>query len=159
MRIYSLSQTGLSNTEIVHALKRENIFISRQTVWRFKRHFQNHQTIAALSRSGRPSKLRQVLGVIESCMQKNDETTGKQLFIILCQNGLDVSVSTILRTRRYLGWSYKGAAYCQMIRSANRQKRLVWANEHINDQFENVIWTDETTVQLESHKQYCCRKK
>ena len=26
------------------------------------------------------------------------------------------------------------------------------------DDFKNVIWTDETTVQLESHKRFCCRK-
>ena len=28
---------------------------------------------------------------------------------------------------------------------------MEWAND--------VIWSDETTVQLETHKRYCCRKK
>lgn len=28
-----------------------------------------------------------------------------------------------------------------------------------NDDFHDVIWSDETTVQLESHRRFCCRKK
>ena len=41
----------------------------------------------------------------------------------------------------------------------NQEKRLKWAREHLQDDFRDVIWTDETTVQLESHKRFCCRKK
>ncbi len=29
---------------------------------------------------------------------------------------------------------------------------------YINDEFENVIWTDEATVQLETHRKKCYRK-
>lgn len=28
----------------------------------------------------------------------------------------------------------------------------------MNDSFDNVIWTDECTVQMESHRRFCCRK-
>ena len=30
---------------------------------------------------------------------------------------------------------------------------------YLQDSFEDVIWTDETTVQLETHKRYCYRKE
>lgn len=81
-----------------------------------------------------------------------------KLQVVLKRCGLDVSISTILRARLYLGWTYKGSAYCQMIWEVNKAKRLEWAKEHVGDAFVEVIWTDETTVQLETHKRYCCRK-
>ncbi len=158
MRMFTLIQQGLSDKEIVQCLRSEKILLSRQTVWRFRKHFKKHQTISALPKSGRPSKLKQTLRLIESCMQKDDETTAKQLQIVLKRCGLNISLSTILRARLYLGWSYKGSAYCQMIRDVNKKKRLEWAKVYVGDAFDNVIWTDETTVQLETHKRFCCRK-
>ncbi len=52
-------------------------------------------------------------------------------------------------------------SYCQMIRAANKVKRLDWVTEYIHEAetgFRDVIWTDECTVQLESHRRFCCRK-
>ena len=46
-----------------------------------------------------------------------------------------------------------------MIREVNKSKRLEWAREYLHDDFSDVVWTDETTVQLESYKRYCCRKQ
>ena len=45
-----------------------------------------------------------------------------------------------------------------MIRPVNKIKRFEWAQEYLTDDFKDVIWTDETTVQLETHKRFCCRK-
>ncbi len=41
---------------------------------------------------------------------------------------------------------------------ADDQKRLEWAVENTELDFDDVIWTDECTVQLESHRRFCCRK-
>ena len=38
-----------------------------------------------------------------------------------------------------------------MIREANKVKRLAWAVENQNDDFDDVIWSDECTIQLENH--------
>ncbi len=61
-----------------------------------------------------------------------------------------------MRARRHLGWTYTGSAYCQLIRTVNREKRYEWALGYLDDPF--TEWTDETTVQLETHKRRCCRK-
>ena len=45
-----------------------------------------------------------------------------------------------------------------MIREANKVKRLAWAVENQDDDFDDVIWSDECTVQLENHRRFCCRK-
>ena len=48
-----------------------------------------------------------------------------------------------------------------MIREANKQKRLDWCIKQLeeNEDFHDVIWSDETTVQLESHRRYSFQKK
>ena len=73
--------------------------------------------------------------------------------------GLYVPLTTILRNRHQLGWVYRGSAYCQLIRQANKQKRLDWVRTYLHDSFDDIIWSDETTVQLESHRRFSYRKE
>ena len=70
-----------------------------------------------------------------------------------------MSLATILCNRRLLGWIYHGSAYCQLIRSVNKEKRVEWVRNHLDDTFDDVIWTDETSVQLETHRRFCYRKE
>ena len=58
-----------------------------------------------------------------------------------------------------LGWTKRGTAYCQLIRGPNRIKRLEWARQNLGGTFEDVIWSDETSVQMESHRRFHCYKK
>ena len=57
-----------------------------------------------------------------------------------------------------LGWSFTTARYCQAIHEANKSKRLDWCTERIKT-FGDVIFTDESTVQLECHRRKCFREK
>ena len=101
-----------------------------------------------------------MLVCIEQRMQEDDETTCKELTTLLLQEtGVSITPSTARRARRSLGWTSRGTAYCQLIRAGNRTKRVEWAKQVLNDSFHNVIWTDETSVQLETHRRFCCRKK
>ena len=63
------------------------------------------------------------------------------------------------RCKTALGWTFRGSSYCQLIRHANKQKQLDWAERHTDLAFNDVVWTDECTVQLESHRRFCCRKR
>ena len=80
-------------------------------------------------------------------MQKDDETTAVQLQRLLVESGHPLSLKTILRSRRTLGWTFCGSAYCQIIRQENCVKRFEWAktNEALTDSFKDVLWTDEHT--------------
>lgn len=44
-------------------------------------------------------------------------------------------------------YMYRGSAYCQDV---NKQKRLAWAQQHVGDTFEDIIWTDEASTQMEA---------
>ena len=101
----------------------------------------------------------EVLTIIELLMQRDDETTAKQLVLLLGEMGITISRSCVLKGRRQLGWTSRGAAYCQLIRDPNKEKRVQWAKECLGDSFENVIRSDEITVQIETHRRFCCRKK
>lgn len=109
--------------------------------------------------SGRLSKVTaQVKELVEAQMQKDDETTAYQLHHLLVENEIEISLRTILRCRTTLGWTFRGSAYCQLIREENKVKRLQWSEQHKDDNFDDVIWTDKATVQLETHRRFYCRK-
>lgn len=161
LRILSLRWQGYKIYRIFEFLALEDrINISRQSVRLFLKRFNESGTIARKQGSGCSLSLSPaVLQIIESTMRENDEATATQLQAKLADHRIYVSLTTILRHRRQLGWVYRGSAYCQLIRNENKQKRLVWARININEDFSNVIWSDESSIQLDTHKRYCCRKE
>ena len=74
---------------------------------------------------------------------------------------LDVSLSTVKRARQDLGWVSTMPRYCQLISEANKEKRLKWSEEQManKEKFDDVIFTDEYSVQLDVHRKKCYRKK
>ena len=76
--------------------------------------------------------------------------------------GLNVSVSTVKRVRMELGWTAKKTRYGTLVSESNQEKRVVWCNESMetNDMdFDDVVFSDECTVQLESHRRVTFYKK
>ena len=92
-------------------------------------------------------------------MREDDKTTATQLQAKLADYGIYVSLVTILRNRHLLGWVYRGSAYCQSICSVNKEKTLKWVRSHLDDTFDDVIWTDETSIQLDAHRRFATEKK
>ncbi|KAL5491451.1 hypothetical protein EMCRGX_G016738 [Ephydatia muelleri] len=50
------------------------------------------------------------------------------------------------------------SAYRHPQREGNKVKCFEWCQEYLQDNFDNVIWTDESSIQLETHRRTCCRK-
>lgn len=160
LRILSLCWQGQTVSQIVDSLVLEDeILVSKQGVRMFLKRYGKRKTIARKPGSGLPPKISpDIQRLIEEVMRQDDETTATQIQAILADRGIYVSLATIVRSRCQLGWIYRGSAYCQLIREANKVKRLEWAQDNLHDSFDNVIWSDETTVQLENHRRYCYRK-
>ena len=72
------------------------------------------------------------------------------------------TIVSLLRSCSKLGWAFRGNAYYQLIREANKVKRLEWAQKHLQtalrNEFTDMVWTDECIVMLECHRWFCCRK-
>ena len=92
-------------------------------------------------------------------MREDDESTAHQLHNLLVSKGYSISLRTVLRCRTYLGWTFRGSAYCQLIREPNKLKRYNWAIKYQNDDFDNVVYSDECTIQMEAHRRFYCRKQ
>lgn len=161
LRILSMYRQGYRISHIVEFLALEDgISISRHSIRIFLKRYKDRGTIARKEGSGSPFKLSPAIQqIIERTMQEDDETTATQLQSRLAAHHVYVSLATILRSRQQLGWVYRGSAYCQLIRTVNKQKRLDWARANIHDDFDNVIWSDESSIQLDTHRRYCCRKE
>lgn len=108
----------------------------------------------------RPRKLQDChYRFIDDAMVENDELTSGQLYRMFnnAYPDVDVSLSTVKRARRELGWIGKRTRYCALISENNKDKRVAWCKERLQTgdlQFENVVWTDECSVQLESHRRW-----
>ncbi|KAI8494602.1 hypothetical protein Bbelb_278280 [Branchiostoma belcheri] len=93
------------------------------------------------------------LNFIDDAMKNNDELTAPDLQRLLFDRfGLSVSVATVKRHRYAIGW---------VIREANRNARLLWCQQMLLDgeSFDDVIWSDETIIYLDSHAKVCFRKR
>ena len=161
MRILHYYNNGFKPYTIALLMKEtDDIKVSRFGVAKFLKLYLATGCIGRKPGSGRLCKLTaRVKSLVETQMQKDDETTATQLHRMLNDNGIEISLRTILRCRTALGWTFRGSAYCQLIRDANKEKRVLWANEYKDDAFENVMFTDEATIQLENHRRFSCRKE
>ena len=101
---------------------------------------------------------------LEDCLRNDDEMMAKKLKTKLSEkitNFPNVSLATIKRNRKECGWVCTCPHYCQLIRDANKVKRKEWCQQQLDngEQFENVIFTDECTVQLDHCGRLCFRKE
>ena len=159
LRIIHHHLHGLRPYTITKVLEEEGIKVSRFGVHKFLLTYRETGSVQRRPGSGRLSKVTmQVKELVEEQMQKDNETTAYQLHHLLVENGIEILLKTVLRCRTTLGWTFRGSAYCQLIREANKVKCLQWSEEHKDDNFDDAIWTDEATVQLETHRRFCCRK-
>ena len=51
---------------------------------------------------------------------------------------------------------FHGSRYCQMIRDQDKKKQIKWARENLNNKFDDIVWTDESMIQLENHQTFWC---
>ena len=141
-------------------LQKENLKCSRVGIHKFLKNYNETGSISRRVGSVRPSKVTaEIKQIVEEQMRADNETTAYQLHSLLNEKGYSISLHTILRWWTALGWTFRRSAYCQLIRQANKAKRLTWAQQHLDDTFDNVIWTYECTVKMESHRRFSCRKR
>lgn len=160
-----LKRAGYSIRDICKRIREEEgCNYNIRSVYRLWKKFSKRHTILDLPRRKRVRKLDDnMLELIDSLLMDNDELTARQLRVHLTEKypSLNVSLSTIKRARKTKGWVCTKPHYCQLLREANKIKRVEWCQRQINnkEQFRNVVFTDECSVQLEQHSKICFRKQ
>lgn len=140
-------------------MREDNVRVSRPGISLFmKRHRTNGgQNIEDQNRrNGQDprSKLRdEHLRFIDNVMIDDRERSASEVSrLVRGRFGITVSECTIKRARQKMGWKRRTVKYCQQDRVANRPKRLDSALQCITnrEQFQDVIFTDETTVKIQN---------
>lgn len=163
-RVVTLFEKGIGVRDIQDRLGEEDVTVTRQTLYRLIQKFKSTGGISDLPRRKRPRKLTsEMLEIIDSALKQNDELTSEQLRCHLQERFplLRVSLPTIKRARKEKGWVCTRPHYCQIVRDLNKRKRFLWCHhlKNTNEKYENVVFTDECTVQLECHSRLCFRKQ
>ena len=150
--------------QIQKRLEEEKICVSKVTIYAIIKKYRVHHTYADLPKPHRKTILnKDQVRFIDKAMENNDELTGRQLHELLLEiwPDLQISITTIKKVRRMLGWVCSRPKYCQLVRELNKQKRVEWCTERIATQenFDDVIFTDECSIQLDNHGRLCFRKR
>ena len=161
-RIIALRRKGKKIVEIRKELASEEIKVSRNSISHTIKRFDKTGNHFCKPKPGKKSTFRKdYLEFIDAEMEKNDELTSVNLQKLLLETfGVQYSISAIKKVRRKLGWVRTGSKYCQLIREANQIVRLEFAQKCMeeNEEFDGVIFTDESSIWMERHGNICFRK-
>ena len=163
-RVIVLHRAGYTLGTIWKRLQQERIKVTLRSLQRLLKKFKKHHIITDLPRQHKSRKITANMSkMIDSMLQDNDELTARQIREKLEKKfpSLRVSLATVKRSRRENGWVCTRPHYCQLIREANKAKRVAWCKKQLEncEQFEDVIFSDECTVQLDHHGRLCFRKQ
>lgn len=164
-RVIVLKRAGYTLPEVHKMIvEGEGRNVSLRSIYRLWKKFSSTHTIADLPRKKRDNILTdQMLDEIDTLLLENDELNARQLRDRLVDHypSLKVSLSTIKRCRKKKGWVCTRPHYCQLLRQVNKIKRLEWCQRQIsnNEEFKDIIFSDECTVQLDQHSKLCFRKE
>ena len=164
-RVVILWRSGYSLRDIQRRLREEETEVTLRSLQRLRHKFQRFHTVNDLAKRRKPRLLtKEMMNTIEQSLKSDDELTARKLKAKLAEefHSLpNVSLATIKRCRKELGWVCTRPHYCQLIREANKEKRKKWCKIQLdnNEQFQNVVFTDECTVQLDHHGRLCFRKQ
>ena len=160
-RLELLHKQGLHPAEICRSLRKEHLLVSLASVTRIVKKLKLTVSAANLPRSRRPTKLSEEAKVfIDEQTRKNDKMTSGQIQKKQVRRGVVVSSSTAQRSRKQQGWTLQRTAYCQLMRDANKVKRLEFARcaMESGDTFHNVIFSDKCSISLQQYRHTCYRK-
>lgn len=126
-KVVKLKKQGYMYQAIRDRLEEEGISVTIKTLYLLLAKY-NQAGYVADRPQAKPQKLlnREHYSFIDNALAENDELTTRQLHKQLVQwfPGLKVLLSTVKRARYELGWVVSSPKYCQMIRDANKEKRL-----------------------------------
>ena len=151
--------------DIVDRLAEEDVKVSRTAIYNLLAKFMKTKSIGDIKRKPRSQRLSEEhYRFIDELMAEKTDLTSRQLYSAFkdAYPTVEASISTIKRARRYLGWTAKRTRYCQLISEVNKEKRVEWCLDRViagDLDLNDVIWTDECSVQLESHRKTMYHKQ
>ena len=156
-RIVRLWMNGSSDASIVSTMTDEGKSVPAVTVRKWIFRWEKNNSLENHYRSGRPSTITSEIAFMDNSLDEDDELPSSELRrLIVRKFGVSLLSPTIRRyLRKNLEWVVIRTRPGPMISSANKVKRLEFARMCLStdDDLGNVIWTDESSIQLKRHCQ------
>ncbi|KAK3507898.1 hypothetical protein QTP70_002528 [Hemibagrus guttatus] len=153
-KIVDLHQAGKTESAIGKQLG-----VKKSTVGAIIRKWKTYKTTDNLPRSGAPRKISPRGGkMITRMVSKNPRTTWGDLVNDLQRAGTKVTKATISNTLCHQGLKSCSARRVPLLKPVHVRARLKFAREHLDDpeeDWENVIWSDETKIELFGKNSTC----
>ncbi|KAK3526822.1 hypothetical protein QTP70_034612 [Hemibagrus guttatus] len=153
-KIVDLHQAGKTESAIGKQLG-----VKKSTVGAIIRKWKTYKTTDNLPRSGAPRKISpRGVKMITRTVSKNPRTTRGDLVNDLQRAGTKVAKATISNTLRRQGLKSCSARSVPLLKPVHVRARLKFAREHLDDpeeDWENVIWSDETKIELFGKNSTC----
>ncbi|KAK3534933.1 hypothetical protein QTP70_002015 [Hemibagrus guttatus] len=153
-KIVDLHQAGKTESAISKQLG-----MKKSTVGAIIRKWKTYKTTDNLPRSGAPRKISpHGVKMITRTVSKNPRTTRGDLVNDLQRAGTKVTKATISNTLRRQGLKSCSARRVPLLKPVHVRARLKFAREHLDDpeeDWENVIWSDETKIELFGKNSTC----
>ncbi|CAJ0946789.1 unnamed protein product [Ranitomeya imitator] len=133
--------------------------VKKSTVGAIIRKWKTYKTTDNLPRSGAPRKIPpRGVRMITRTVSKNPRTTRGDLVNELQRAGTNVTRPTISNTLRHHGLRSCSARRVPLPKPVHVRARLKFAREHLDDPekfWENVLWSDETKLELFGRNTTC----
>ncbi|KAK3568518.1 hypothetical protein QTP86_008629 [Hemibagrus guttatus] len=146
-KIVDLHQAGKTESAIGKQLG-----VKKSTVGAIIRKWKTYKTTDNLPQSGAPHKISpRGVKMITRTVSKNPRTTRGDLVNDLQRAGTKVTKATISNTLHCQGLKSCSARRVPLLKPVHVRARLKFAREHLDDpeeDWENVIWSDETKIEL-----------
>ncbi|KAK3537390.1 hypothetical protein QTP70_008850 [Hemibagrus guttatus] len=153
-KIVDLHQAGKTESAIGKQLG-----VKKSTVGAIIRKWKTYKTTVNLPRSGAPRKISpRGVKMITRMVSKNPRTTRGDLLNDLQRAGTKVTKASISNTLRRQGLKSCSARRVPLLKPVYVRARLKFAREHLDDpeeDWENVIWSDETKIELFGKNSTC----
>ncbi|KAK3558689.1 hypothetical protein QTP86_024498, partial [Hemibagrus guttatus] len=153
-KIVDLHQAGKTESAIGKQLG-----VKKSTVGAIIRKWKTYKTTDNLPRSGAPRKISpRGVKMITRTVSKNPRTTQVDLVNDLQRAGTKVTKATISNALRRQGLKSCSARRVPLLKPVHVRARLKSAREHLDDpeeDWENVIWSDETKIELFGKNSTC----
>lgn len=103
----------------------------------------------------------QEVDTVKQVFEKNHNSSARDVLRELNTNGCNISLSTATRVIDVASFVATKPRYCQLIREANKEARVAFCKELIrmDEQFEDVVFTEESSIRLHYNKPVAYRKK
>ena len=166
LELISLYKSGNSTKRIISIMGCKGIVISRNQVNYWINSYESGRfTFDEINERGHswaPRKLFQWdIDFIREAFRKDPNVSSTDIHKQLTEQGATFSLSTTKRAIQLAGYTSATPRYAQLVSVANKIVRKAFCQSLLerNDTFDDVIFTDESSIQLHSNKRTSYRPK